>query len=88
MTSTTTELVKMPNISNKLEIKMYLHCAKSLEEKPDDIAPVDWAKTKIGWTEQGIQLWCERHNTNVMHMDFEGQKHPANTDADYVGGKQ
>ncbi len=78
----------MPEISNELKIESYLHCVKCLDEKPDDVTPVDWAETMVGWTKQGIQLWCKRHNTNVMHMDFEGHKHPANTGADYVGGKQ
>lgn len=31
-----------------------------------------------GWTPIGFQVWCTRHNANVVHVDFEGVKHPAN----------
>jgi hypothetical protein len=63
------------------EIKMYFHCKRCLAEKPPDISPRDWAATEAGFTPQGIQIWCKRHEINIMHMDFEGQKHPANASA-------
>jgi hypothetical protein len=61
------------------EIAMFFHCAKCLEELPKDISPRDWADNEAGWTKQGFQVWCKRHEANVIHMDFEGTKHPANT---------
>ena len=69
----------MSDISNELEIAAYLHCGKCLDELPEGESPQDYARTQAGWTPQGIQVWCNRHNCNVMHMDFEGNKHPANT---------
>ena len=63
------------------QIEMYLHCGKCLDELPSNITPRDWSMVQVGWTKQGIQIWCNRHNCNVMHMDFEGQTHPANVDA-------
>ncbi len=70
----------MSNVINlwepKSEIKMFFHCARCLEEIPEDIAPKDWVRIEAGWTTQGFQIWCARHDINIIHMDFEGQKHP------------
>ena len=56
------------------QITMFFHCAECLEEKPSGVAPRDWVKVEVGWTEQGIQVWCIRHELNVVHLDFLGQK--------------
>lgn len=61
----------------KNEIGMYLHCKQCLVELPPDTSPREWAQLEVGWTKAGIQVWCKRHELNVIHMDFEGQKHPA-----------
>lgn len=76
----------MPNheVTNRLSIGAYMHCAKCLDERRANrtaCSPADYARLSIGWTEVGIQIWCNRHNCNVMHVDFQGQKHPANTSA-------
>ena len=60
------------------EIAAFFHCGKCLEEKPDDLSPRDWAALEVGWTKLGLQVWCKRHDLNVCHIDFQGQKHPAN----------
>jgi hypothetical protein len=59
------------SISNNNEIKLYLHCAKCIDEGMEE-------NTSVGWTVQGIQVWCNNHNCNIAHIDFEGQRHPAN----------
>ena len=64
-------------ISNEHRIESYLHCGKCVDEIPGDISPRDWAQLEVGWTVEGIQIWCRRHECNVMHMDFEGHQHPA-----------
>ena len=28
----------------------------------------------IGWTEKGLQVWCETCDSNVINLDFKGQK--------------
>lgn len=58
------------------EIQMYLHCAKCIREKPANVSPQEWSRTQTGWTIRGIQVWCVRHSMNVLHMDFQGAKHP------------
>lgn len=65
-------------ISNELSIHQYLHCGRCLEELPDGISPRDWAQNEVGMTKQGIQVWCRRHECNVVHIDFEGNRFPAN----------
>ncbi len=59
---------------SQLAIKMYMHCTKCIRERPSDIAPRDWARLNVGWTEQGLQIWCVRHNINVAHIDLQGNK--------------
>ncbi len=61
------------------EIEMYFHCSLCIAELPDDTSPQEWQRLEMGWTELGFQVWCKRHVCNVMHVDFEGHKHPANT---------
>ncbi len=66
------------DITNDNDIFAYLHCGKCLEELPEGISPAEWSQTQAGWTPIGLQIWCNRHNCNVLHIDFEGQQHPAN----------
>lgn len=76
----------MPEIDlpNSNCIVGFLHCGRCLEEKPRNISPRDWAQLEVGWTPQGLQVWCRRHEINVMHVHFEGAKHPARTDCEPV----
>ena len=59
------------------EMVMFLHCKKCLKKLPADQSPRDYASIEAGWTKSGLQLWCKRHEINIMHVDFEGQQHPA-----------
>lgn len=74
----------MSDLSNNNQIEMYLHCSLCLQEWEADpkiktvMSPAEYARTQSGWTKQGLQVWCNRHECNVVHIDFEGQKHPAN----------
>lgn len=69
----------MTMVSNENEIKMYLHCKLCLEELPSDQSPREYLRVEVGWTTKGLQVWCNRHECNIVHIDFEGKKHPANT---------
>lgn len=59
-------------------IKLFFHCRQCLEELPPNTTPREWGRLECGWTVQGFQVWCKRHECNVIHVDFEGIKHPAN----------
>jgi len=60
------------------EILHYFHCAKCLEEIPDDITPADYQDISVGVTKYGIQVWCERHEESIIHItkdDMDSIKH-------------
>jgi hypothetical protein len=63
----------------------YMHCTLCLEEfkagHPDTIgvSPKEYSRQQAAWTRCGLQVWCTRHDVNIVHVDFEGQRHPANT---------
>ena len=65
--------------SNKNEIEMFFHCGLCLKELPSGVSPSEYARLNVGFSPLGMQVWCERHDCNVCHIDFQGQTHPANT---------
>lgn len=58
-------------------ISSYLHCLQCLNELPPGESPRSYQKIQAGFTKYGIQVWCVRHESNIMHIDFEGSRHPA-----------
>ena len=75
------------NAFNENNIELYLHCGKCIKEYQSDeslrktISPKDYARIQAGWTKQGLQVWCNRHDCNIIHIDFERTKHKADTTA-------
>lgn len=61
------------------EIIQYAHCTRCLEELPEGESPATWSRLDVGFTAEGLQVWCRRHEVNIIHIDFEGEKHPAYT---------
>lgn len=76
------------DVPSSNEIKMFMHCGLCLEERPPNLSPREWASLEVGWTVLGLQVWCKRHECNVIHIDFEGQKHPANLTREVVPGTE
>ena len=63
---------------NDNNITSFIHCSLCIKEGiPKDESPRTWARFDIGWTKQGLQIWCVRHESNILHIDFQGKKHPA-----------
>ena len=58
----------------KNDIVQYFHCSKCLEELPEDRSPSDYQRVNVGWTKKGLQIWCTRHDENIIHLDFKEQK--------------
>lgn len=56
------------------KIKGFMHCGKCLKEIPKGVSPREYARYECGWTDKGWQLWCVRHETNVLSIDLDGQK--------------
>jgi len=63
------------------EIVRFIHCGRCVEEwKLTDtgMSPREYASLEVGGTALGLQVWCKRHEANVLHIDFQGHRHPAN----------
>ncbi len=69
------EVIDIPNTK---EIEAYMHCNRCLTEIPLGESPESYARLSIGFTPIGIQVWCVRHDANILHVHFEGQRHPSN----------
>lgn len=75
----------MSTLTNEHAIKMFIHCGQCGVELMDLVqrgiptSPRDYQAIEAGWTKEGLQIWCKRHECNIVHIDFEGVKHPANT---------
>lgn len=69
-------------ITNENAIRAYMHCGLCLQELRDGKAPGEspesYARLTVGSTDIGWQVWCVRHDCNVVHIDYEGHVHPAN----------
>jgi len=49
--------------SDSPEINGYFHCGNCMS-----------GKLAVGWTKNGLQVFCEKCKKNVINLDFEGQK--------------
>lgn len=61
-------------IPNSNMIECFFHCIKCINEIPANTSPRDWASLEVGWTDLGLQVWCKRHEMNVIHIDFDGHQ--------------
>ena len=74
---------------NENNIENYYHCKICINEllnatstkdlsmidpKLSQYTPRTYARLEVGLTKQGFQVWCVRHNLNVIHIDFKGQE--------------
>ena len=66
------------SVSNENVIRTFIHCGLCAKEKPKGVSLREWASLEVGWTKEGLQVWCKRHECNVVHIDFQGCQHPGN----------
>lgn len=71
----------MKSIPNSNCILTFFHCARCIDRKPDFLSPREYANLEVGFTQLGLQVWCNRCECNVVHIDFQGNRHPANVQA-------
>lgn len=76
---------RRPEPTAKLAIFQYLHCRKCIDEVKEIVkrsgqgqSPAMYSRYDVGFTEIGLQVWCRRHEINIVHIDFEGKVHPYN----------
>ena len=67
---------------NTREIKDFLHCKRCEESCPVGMNFQEWSDLEVGFTPYGFQVWCHRHNCNVVHLDFRGSRIPINASAE------
>tara|TARA_B100001093_G_scaffold502409_1_gene555346 strand:+ start:2371 stop:2613 length:243 start_codon:yes stop_codon:yes gene_type:complete len=60
------------------QIKETIVCVKCSDEfmsgSTDAKSLQDYSSIDAGFTNIGIQLWCQRHQVNICHINFEGNK--------------
>jgi hypothetical protein len=67
-------------------INAFFHCSLCLEEvmkiaesSGQSQSPSTYQRLEVGSTDIGIQIWCRRHEANVLHLDFGGAAIRAST---------
>ena len=49
-------------------------CAELVEAGQTDAKSLqEFVKIDVGFTERGLQIWCQRHDRNICHIDFDDQ---------------
>lgn len=66
--------INKPNNDPSYEIEMFFHCKKCAQSIPNGMSPREYMSLEVGWTKKGLQVWCKRHEINVINLDFQGQK--------------
>jgi len=47
-------------------------CADEYASGATDAASLrDYTRLDVGFSDRGLQVWCRRHDRNVVHVDFE-----------------
>ena len=70
----------LPVEALSLNIDSYVACTKCVGELAGiepKISLQDYAAIDVGFTNWGLQVWCRRHQVNIVHLDFGGQQLPA-----------
>lgn len=55
-------------------IVQFMHCKQCVSTLPPFHSPRSYSQLECGWTEKGFQVWCKRHECNVVSIDLKGQK--------------
>jgi hypothetical protein len=56
------------------EITAFFHCRGCFDRKPPGMPPKRWARFEVGWTPQGVQVWCLRCDRNIVHIKLPEQR--------------
>ena len=70
------DIAKLDYLFNK--IKEPIVCVKCSQEflsgQTDSKSLQEYSKIDVGFTERGLQIWCQRHQLNICHINFDGKK--------------
>jgi len=62
------------------KINEYCQCQHCLDELQPGRDMAKWARLAVGWTAEGLQVWCLRHQTTVLDLGFKNE-------VDLIAGK-
>jgi len=52
-------------------------CADDVTEgRAGSLSMAEYMRFDVGFSAKGLQVWCRRHEANVVHIDFEGRSLP------------
>ena len=63
-------IVNLDEMKGSKQTKRYIHCAKCMDERPDNVSPKEYGNYEIGFTEMGIEVWCKRHDELVTYINL------------------
>ena len=59
------------------QIKEPIVCVKCSDELAQGLTDAksiqDYSRIDVGFTDRGLQIWCQRHQLNICHINFEGK---------------
>lgn len=59
-------------------IKEPIVCSACLDEFAKGLSDAaslrDFCRIDVGFTDTGLQVWCQRHDQNICVIDFDGQQ--------------
>ena len=72
----------------RMELAELLHCMERpivcsrcavdvTEGRAGSVSMAEYMRYDVGFTSKGLQVWCRRHEANVVHIDFQGREPPA-----------
>ncbi len=60
------------------QIKEPIVCVKCSDELTQGLTDAksiqDYSRIDVGFTNRGLQIWCQRHQLNICHINFDGKK--------------
>ena len=59
------------------QIKEPIVCVKCSDELTQGLTDAksiqDYSRIDVGFTDRGLQIWCQRHQINICHINFNGE---------------
>ncbi len=53
-------------------IERYFHCSLCVSEAPEGLPPREYQSIEAGMTSKGFQVWCKRHDCNIVTIELNG----------------
>jgi hypothetical protein len=57
----------------------FYRCPICEDEAPKHLSPREYSHIEAGFSDRGFQVWCLRHERNIIHIDFMEQDVVADT---------